>query len=210
MNELTKKRIDQSDAAARHERFNSPESIQNTKAARATASDGSTNNQIRMAYCAEDAPEDNIIMCFLGYKATEDWDDETNYLRNATVIYYDEGYRSLQDDNLNHLPEIYPDDWNSVTTYSQDEPVTRGSNKYKSLQDDNTNHDPSTSPEWWILYVNEWWEQLEKVGVICEICDGEDLNEASPLLVKGKRLFAYWGGIAYYHLGLPFAGTGDC
>jgi|GEM_PF-6174013 hypothetical protein len=59
MNDLTKKRIEQSDQAARLERLKSPESVQNTKAYRAVG------GEIHLAYCKTDAPASDKIACYL-------------------------------------------------------------------------------------------------------------------------------------------------
>lgn len=212
MDDLTKRRIEQSDRNALKERPTSPLSVQTTKASRLEAA--VADNEIHMAYCAEDAPEGNVIKCFLEVQATAEWNPSLTYARDHAVLYEEEGYISLKNGNTGNQPDTGEDAdaWNEEETYSIDEVVKVGDDIYVSLANDNLGNDPAESPEWWELWA--WWDKCDKISVHCEVCPGEDLTEnlntSVPRLIIGKRLIIFSRGGYWYHFGSPFQSSQDC
>ena len=189
MNDLTLRRINNSDEAARLERLRPPESVQNTKAYRATAA---AAVDIRLAYCREDAPAESFIKCVLDEPATETWDSGVTYSKGGTVLGSDgNGHKSLQDDNIGHNPVVEADEWDEGTTYDEDETATFGGQIYISLQPNNTGNTPGSSPDYWAVWSNEWWAAMENVTVYCAISGGSALNEASPRLELGDEMIVH-------------------
>lgn len=63
---------------------------------------GGGGKEFNVAYCAEDAPDRDEILCYLGADLLA-WDIARTYITDEWVIVGGVEYKSLQDDNLNHI-----------------------------------------------------------------------------------------------------------